>query len=88
MPVAAPIANDDAAAKWEAKIGDFVMLRPDFTQEPNAQFWLALVLGFENIAGAKNYLLQYYEPADTANQVTGHWHPNKTQAAGRSFHNE
>jgi hypothetical protein len=79
--------SKDVEGKWEAKAEDFVLLRPDFEQEPNALFWLARVVGYEKSDdGIKNYLLQYYEPQPHQDPVTCMWHPNAQQRMARCIY--
>ena len=78
--------SKDVEGKWEADKNKFVLLRPNFEQEPDAKFWLAKVMGYEVIDGVKNYLLQYHEPKPNQDSVTCLWHPNAVQKHGRSMY--
>jgi hypothetical protein len=76
----------EVKGKWEALKNQFVLLRPDYEQEPSAKIWLAKVMGYESGEGVKNYLLQYWEPKPGEDPFTCMWHANATQRQGRSMH--
>lgn len=73
----AAVAKAVEVQKWEAKVDDFLLLKPDREQEANTRFWLAKVITLEGSGADRHYLLQYWDLQDQRKSTGG----KKPQAA-------